>query len=351
MNIDSCGEFGLIERLKKCVTAPTDFVIIGIGDDAAAFRTKPDCIQIMTADAFVEGIHFDLSFASFRDVGWRAMAANLSDVAAAGGAPTWATVCLCVPASCTVESLEELYSGMDAVAAPFGCRIVGGDTTSSPSGLTLSIALLGEVARERMTLRSGVRPGDLFCVTGHLGGSRAGLEVLRRRRSGRPLPDSFGEPVQRYLRPSPRLKEAAAMGNTVPIHAAIDVSDGLSSEIHHLCWMSGVGALIERDAVPIHPDTRDVARLCGEEAMAFAMSGGEDFELLFAVSPGDASSATRAVSEATGTPVTVIGEATPPEEGIRIRPGDGSRVPLPDTGYAHFRGRESPSAQVRNTDS
>jgi thiamine-monophosphate kinase len=341
MNIDSCGEFGLIERLKKCVTAPSNFVIIGICDDAAVFETKPGSLTVMTADALVEGVHFDLSFAPFQDVGWRAMAANLSDIAAMGGHPTWATVCLCIPSSCALESLEALYTGMDAVAAPLGCRIVGGDTTSSPSGLTISIALLGETPRERLTPRSGVKPGDLLCVTGHLGGSRAGREVLRRRRLGRPLEGPFEETTRRYLRPVPRVREAAAMGDAARIHAAIDVSDGLSSEVHHLCRMSRVGARIDGGSVPVHPDTDGVARLCGGEALTFALSGGEDFELLFAVASCDAEKVARAVKDATGTPVSVIGEAVPPEEGIRIRREGEGWTPLAAAGYEHFRGQRS----------
>ena len=291
----------------------------------------------MTADALVEGVHFDLAFASFQDVGWRAMAANLSDVAAAGGCPTWATVCLCVPPSATVESLEALYTGMDAVAAPLGCRIIGGDTTASPSGLTISIAMLGEVRRERLTRRGGAKPGDLFCVTGHLGGSRAGLEVLRRGRAGDAPPARFDEPVRRYLRPTPRVREAAIMGDVVPVHAAIDVSDGLASEIHHLCRTSRVGARIEQTMIPIHAQTEAVARLYDAEPLKFALSGGEDFELLFTVAPGDAERVARAVQEATGTPVSILGEAVPVEEGIRIHRTDGAWHRLDSSGYDHFK--------------
>jgi len=336
MDIGSCGEFSLIERLKKCVTAPPDFVIIGISDDAAAFETGAGRVTVMTADAFVEGVHFDLSFVPFRDLGWRAMAANLSDIAAMGGRPTWATVCLCIPPSCPVESLEALYAGMDDVAAPLGCRVVGGDTTSSPSGLMIAISLLGEVQRERITPRSGVRPGDLFCVTGHLGGARAGLEVLRRRHLGRPLPGHFEAAVKKFLRPVPRVREASALGDAATIHAAIDISDGLSSEVHHLCRMSRVGARIEGGSIPIHAETDAVARLCGEEGLAFALSGGEDFELLFAVAPHDAETVARAVQAATGAPVSVLGEAVPPEEGVRIR-RDGAWHPLANAGYEHFK--------------
>jgi thiamine-monophosphate kinase len=340
MNIDSCGEFSLIERLKKCVTAPSDFVIIGISDDAAAFQTRAGRVTVVTADAFVEGVHFDLSFVPFRDLGWRTMAANLSDVAAMGGRPTWATVCLCIPPSCPVESLEALYAGLDAVAAPLGCRIVGGDTTSSPSGLMIAISLLGEVQRERITPRNGVRPGDLFCVTGHLGGARAGLEVLRRGHLGRPLPGRFEAAVGKFLRPAPRVREAAALGDAAAIHAAIDISDGLSSEVHHLCRMSRAGARIEGGAVPIHAETDAIARLCEEEGLAFALSGGEDFELLFTVAPHDVEAVTRAVQEATGTPVSVIGEAVPPEEGVRIRRA-GAWHPLESSGYEHFKDQRS----------
>ena len=341
MNIDAYGEFSLIERLKKCVTAPADFVIIGISDDAAAFEIEAGKITLMTADALVEGVHFNLSFVPFRDLGWRAMAANLSDIAAMGGWPTWATVCLCTPSACPVEALEALYAGLDAVAAPLGCRIVGGDTTASPSGLMISISLLGQVARERMTPRSGVKPGDLFGVTGHLGGSRAGLEVLRRGQLGRPLPGRFEEAVRKYLNPVPRVREAAAMGDAAVIHAAIDVSDGLSSEVHHLCRMSRVGARIEGGSIPIHADTEAVARRCDAGGLAFALSGGEDFELLFAVAPRDAEGVARAVQDATGTPVTLIGEAVSPEECVQIRGQEGSWQPLPEAGYEHFRDQRS----------
>lgn len=340
MNIGYYGEFFLIERLKKCVTAPPDFVIIGISDDAAAFESRAGCVTLMTADALVEGVHFDLSFVPFRDLGWRAMAANLSDVAAMGGRPTWATVCLCVPPSCPIESLEALYAGLDAVAAPFGCRIVGGDTTSSPSGLMIAISLLGEVQRERITPRSGVKPGDLFCVTGHLGGARAGMEVLRKRHLGRPMSGHFEAAVEKFLRPVPRVREAAAMGDAAAIHAAIDISDGLSSEVHHLCRMSRAGARIESTSVPIHPETDAIARLCEEEGLSFALSGGEDFELLFTVATRDAETVARAVQAATGTPVSVIGEAVPPQEGVRIR-RDGAWHPLESSGYEHFKDQRS----------
>lgn len=333
MKIDSCGEFGLIDRLKKCVTSPKDFVILGNGDDAAVFESKPGLLTVMTADALVEGVHFDLGFASFQDVGWRAMAANLSDVAATGGSPTFGTVCICVPPDCTVKSLEALFEGMDAVAAPLGCRIIGGDTTASLHGLTISIAMLGEVTRDRITARGGVKQGDLFCVTGHLGGSRAGLEVLRRGLSA----ESFNEVVRRYLRPVPRVREALVMGDSAPVHAAIDVSDGLASELHHLCRTSRVGARIEQSMIPIHPETASVARACDADGLGFALSGGEDFELLFTVAPRDADHVIQAVRSATGTPVTVVGEAVTAADGVRIRKPEGTWLPLADTGYDHFR--------------
>ena len=188
-----------------------------------------------------------------------------------------------------------------------------------------------------MTPRGGAKSGDLFCVTGHLGGSRAGLETLRRGHS----PGRFDEPVRRYLRPVPRVREASVMGDAAPIHAAIDVSDGLASEIHHLCRVSRVGARIEQTAIPIHPDTDAVARLCEAEALAFALSGGEDFELLFSVAPGDAEQVARAVKDATGAPVSVLGEAVPTEEGVCIRRTDGIWHRLDRSGYDHFKNVQS----------
>ena len=336
MNTGDYEEFTLIERLKKCVTEAGNFVIIGVGDDAAALKVEEGRIILMTADSLVEGVHFDLSFVPYSDLGWRAMTANLSDVAAMGGRPIGATVCICIPPSCAAASLEELYAGMDAVASRFECRIVGGDTTSSHSDLTISISILGEVEHERLTPRSKVKPGDLLCVTGHLGGSRAGLEVLQRRKLGVPLPGSFDEAVKRYLKPIPRLKESTVMGDTVPIHAAIDISDGISSEIHHLCRMSQVGARIEGGAIPLHPDIHGVARLCNREPQSFALSGGEDFELLFAVDSRDAKTVSDAVERETGTPISVVGEAVPRDEGVSIRDKGEAWRPLEDAGFKHF---------------
>ncbi|MCK4591780.1 MAG: thiamine-phosphate kinase, partial [Candidatus Latescibacteria bacterium] len=181
MEINNISEFGLIERIKKWVTPADSSVLIGIGDDAAVVEDQPGLYRLITTDAFVEGVHFKREFATPWQIGWKMMAANLSDIAAMGGKPQWAVICVAFPEAVSVEEVEELYRGMDAVCSEFGCSIVGGDTSLSPDRILISIAVIGEVEKERLTLRRDAKIGDAICVTGDLGGSQAGLEVLKEK--------------------------------------------------------------------------------------------------------------------------------------------------------------------------
>ncbi len=336
MNITDLGEFGLIDRIKKCVTTPQKFVIIGIGDDTAVLEAEDGNLLLFASDTLVEGVHFKREHIPFCDVGWRAMAANVSDIAAMGGEPVCALVSLCLSKKMDVEDVEALYSGMDRVGSEFGCPIIGGDTTSSPDSAVISISVLGRTNKERLTLRSGAHIGDTICLTGALGGSKAGLELLSRTANFNLDSADIDYLKERYRRPYPRISEAFAMGDVASIHAAIDISDGLSSEMNHICRESNKGAQIFSDKVPIHSATRQVAAQDSSTGMEYALSGGEDFELLFTLGESDVQKVKSSLQERTGTPMSVIGNITDPKEGIHIVYGDGKKEKLESSGYRHF---------------
>ena len=330
MKINSIGEFGVIERIKRWVTPGDSSVLIGIGDDAAVIEDQPGLYRLITTDAFVEGIHFKREFATPWQIGWKTMAANLSDIAAMGGNPRWAVVCLAFPGTMSVGEVEELYRGMDAVCSEFGCSIVGGDTSLSPDRMLISIAVIGEVEKERLALRRSAKIGDAICVTGDLGGARAGLEVLKEKGQ------TDEKVVKRHLEPTPRVKEARTMGEVAQIHAMIDISDGLSSEVHHICRESGVGARLFAVQVPIFPDAKQVASRQVRSTLDYALNGGEDFELLFTLSPMDVERLRAHLLSNTGTRVTIIGEIVESEKGVVIVGEDGRERELTSLGYQHF---------------
>ena len=261
MKINSIGEFGLIERIKKCLAPGDSSVLVCIGDDAAVVKDHPGLYRLITSDAFVEGVHFKRESATPWQIGWKTMAANISDIAAMGGEPRWAVVCVALPEAVSVEEVEELYRGMDALCSEFGCTIVGGDTSLSPNRMLISIAVIGEVEKERLTLRRGAKIGDAICVTGDLGGSQAGLDVLKEKGA------TDEDVVRRHLEPTPKVRETRAMGDIARIHAMIDISDWLSSEMHHICRESRVGARLFAVQIPICPGGQ---RGCPETEQAAA---------------------------------------------------------------------------------
>jgi thiamine-monophosphate kinase len=330
MKINSIGEFGLIERIKGWVTPGDSSVLIGIGDDAAVVEDRSGLYRLITTDAFVEGVHFKREFATPWQIGWKTMAANLSDIAAMGGNPRWAVVCVVFPEAVSVEEVEELYRGMDAVCSEFGCSIVGGDTSLSPDRILISITVIGEVEKKKLTLRRSAKIGDAICVTGDLGGAQAGLDVLKEKGK------TDQKVVERHLEPTPRVNEARTMGEIGRIHAMIDISDGLSSEVHHICRESGVGARLFAVQVPVSPDAKQVASRQGRSPLDYALNGGEDFELLFTVSPGDVERVRSHLLNDTGTQVAIIGEIVGAGKGVVIVGDDGKEGKMPRLGYQHF---------------
>jgi thiamine-monophosphate kinase len=255
-------------------------VLVGIGDDAAVWQPSRSNRSVITTDALIEGVHFSRTWMSLEDVGWRAMAANASDIAAMGARGVLATVALGLPEGFGPDAVLELYRGLTACARATSCAVAGGDLTRAPV-LTIAITVVGEVRATHLKLRSGARPGDALAVTGPLGASRAGL--LHARGDVRLSVPLARAATAAHCRPAPRMREGRFLAASRSVHAMMDCSDGLSTDLSRLLAASGVGARIE--AVPVDPCAREAAEQLGEDPAAFALAGGEDYELLVAVAP------------------------------------------------------------------
>ena len=330
------AEFDLIGRIRRVVGPPGPGTLIGIGDDTAVYE-PPGQLELLTCDAFVEGVHFRRDFATFEEIGAKCMVANISDVAAMGGFPARAVLSICVPPDMTDDDVDALYRGALAVCARYGAEVVGGDTVSSLSGLALSIALTGSADRDHVVTRAGAVVGDAVVVTGEIGGSEAGLRALVER-----LPVEGGVPdaIRRHLKPSARVAEARALIEVATPHAMIDVSDGLSSDVWHIAEESRVGIRLEADRIPLAPCAIEVAGLLGVDPIELALASGEEFELVVTIPKAEVERASEHVEAVTGTKVTCIGEVVSVEEGCIIVRRDGVASRLERGGYEHLKGGE-----------
>ncbi|HEY6838741.1 MAG TPA: thiamine-phosphate kinase [Geobacteraceae bacterium] len=327
MKLGQIGEFGLIDRIAARVTASRQ-VNIGIGDDAAAVAPSPGMLTLVTTDMLVEGIHFDLALTDARSLGRKALSVNLSDIAAMGGNPRQALLALAIPRELPVEFLDSFIDGVLSRGTEFDVTLIGGDTCASPSGLTISITVMGEQLPERVVSRGGARPGDLIFVTGTLGDSALGLELLRRG-----IRD--GGPVTRHLDPAPRVREGVALAATGLPTAMIDVSDGLLADLGHILRLSQVGACLELAQLPLSESFTAEGQGSSSDPFGLALSGGEDYELLF-TAPPSAEAAIRSLLASHATLVTVIGHITTAGE-LRISAPDGGEYRPQRQGYNHFQ--------------
>jgi thiamine-monophosphate kinase len=326
MQVSEVGEFALIQRLAGILgQAPPPELVVGIGDDAAVWRAGAAYL-VATTDTLVEGVHFLPAALPWADLGWKALAVNVSDIAAMGARPLFALVTLALPPGTPVAGVDALYGGLSDCAARFGVAIVGGDIVRAPQ-VSLTVALLGQAETRRgrplLLLRSGARPGDVIAVTGSLGDAAAGLRLLRQ---GVPP----GDPrTVAQLRPDPPLgvaQQAARLG----IACGIDVSDGLLQDVAHICRMSGLSALLRAAAVPVGQTARQEFPA---EALALASTGGEDYQMVFA----GPRALIRRLRSLSGAVLTEIGEMRegPPE--VRLLDEAGAEVRFASAGWDHLR--------------
>lgn len=338
------GEFELIRRLRRTLPIPSSLsssVEVGIGDDAAVLKPRAGYVLLATTDLLAERIHFNLSYTTYRQLGYKALMVNLSDLAAMGGIPRYVLIALALTARETLHDVQALYTGIRSACRPAGAVVVGGDTSASRTGLFLSITVLGEAKTREVLRRSGARAGDRLYVTGTLGDARAGLEILTaarvdpRRRTGRARNNAFL--TERHLAPSARLKEARLLAEGGLASAAIDLSDGLAGDLRHICEESGVGGIIEAARLPISPALIAHARARHREPTEYALIGGEDYELLFTVPPRSVPRVNTLIRQGR-MQATDIGAITNKHRGLRVIGADRLVRPLRAKSYEHSIG-------------
>lgn len=334
MEISQLGEFGLIDRLTQGLPTVNPSTIRGVGDDCAVIRNH-DTDMLVTTDLLLEGVHFDLTYVPLKHLGYKSAIVNFSDVYAMNGTPKQITVSLGISKRFTVEHIEELYSGIRLACEIYGVDLVGGDTTSSRQGLVISITCIGEADPDKIVTRSGAKDTDLICVSGDLGAAYMGLQLLEREKVASVGQKDF-EPnfagkeylVERQLKPEARkdiVRELAQAG-IVPT-AMMDVSDGLSSELMHICNDSGVGCRVFEERIPIDYQTAIMAEEIDMNVITAALNGGEDYELLFTVPLHSHDK----VKDLPG--VKVIGHITKPELGCAMVTRDVAEIPLQAQGW------------------
>ena len=338
-SLTTVGEFGLIQRLRRQWPTSSPRVVQGIGDDAAILQPSPGQQLLVSTDVFIEGVHFDLTFQSPRDVGFRAATANLSDIAAMGGNPLYLLVSMAIPGHLPITRVRAWYRGLRDACRPYTVDLIGGDTSSSLHHAFLSLTIMGTIQANRSLTRNRAKVGDHVYVTGTLGDSRAGLHVLRTRANTRPrvrLRKDEHWLAQRHLRPTPRIVVGQLLARQGIAHAAIDLSDGLSGDICHVCEESRVGVEIWATALPLSSHLRTFAKHNEVDPVEFALRGGDDYELLF-TAPSNHHQKVFDVAQKTKVSISRIGTIQPKPFGRRLTYDRGRTRTLMKQSYTHFR--------------
>ncbi|MEZ5103696.1 MAG: thiamine-phosphate kinase [Draconibacterium sp.] len=335
-NISELGEFGLIERITSQVQIKNKSTIKGIGDDAAILDYGEKMV-VVSSDLLTEGVHFNLMYVPLKHLGYKAVVVNLSDICAMNAIPKQIVVNIAISSKFSVEAVDELYSGIHLACEKYGVDLVGGDTTSSLTGMTISITVLGEAFKDEIVYRNGAKPNDLLCVTGDLGGAYMGLQLLERENEVfkvneymQPQLEGFHYILERQLKPEARVDIVSAFKKLgIKPTSMIDISDGLSSEIHHLCKNSNVGCNVYEEKIVMDYQTRVMAEELNINPLVAALNGGEDYELLFTVSMND-------YDKIKNDPdFTIIGHITEASEGLNLITTGGSSIRLEAQGWNH----------------
>ncbi len=335
--IAELGEFGLIERLTKNIQLRNNTTFKGVGDDAAVMDYGNKCV-VFSTDLLTEGVHFNLMYVPLKHLGYKAVIVNLSDIYAMNARPRQITVNLALSGKFSVEAVEELYSGIYLACENYEIDLIGGDTTSSLTGLTISISALGEANKKDLVYRGGARPGDLLCVSGDLGGAYLGLQLLEREnevfkvnQEMQPQLQGYDYILARQLKPEARVDVINAFEKLqIKPSSMIDISDGLSSEIMHLCKNSKVGCRLYEEKIPMDNQTKQMAGELNINPLVAALNGGEDYELLFTLAPEDAKKI------GNDPDFTIIGQITESSQGINLITLGGSEIPLQAQGWKHL---------------
>lgn len=334
MKLAELGEFDLIERIKKSYGSENGQIVRGIGDDAAALKVDTDSLVLTTTDMLLENVHFDLKYFSPYDLGKKAIAVNISDIAAMGGSPRWILTSIGLPEFVDDAFVEQFYKGMSCLFDRFGIKLIGGDTVASKGGVVINVQLIGTVKQKELILRRGARAGDQVFVTGTLGDSSAGLEILKKGLWGEKNRDEYEDIVSRHLTPSPRVDEARYLAAGEVVTSMIDISDGLIQDLNHICNESNVQGKVWIDEVPLSDSYKYVSKEM-ELSRHLSLCGGEDYELLFTVPP-DKIGFVESFKEKFSCGVTCIGEIY---QGNGVIVYDQHKVPveLDVCGYDHFK--------------
>jgi len=333
LKFSEIGEFGFIESIKKeCITSLKG-VIKGIGDDCAVFGPYSGRVLLFTTDMLVEDIHFLRDKLTHYQLGWKAIAVNLSDIAAMGGRPLYILISLAIPAKTNVELIQDLYKGMKDICEHYTVNILGGDTVASPDKLIINISLIGDTKEEEVIYRSGARSGDKIYLTGNVGDSFAGLKILKNEISP---PNSIGSHfIKVHNEPKPLIETGRIIATSGLASAMIDLSDGLLSDLGHICKESGVGAMLFRSKIPLSSELKLLASRTKFNPLDLALSGGEDYILLVTVHEANSKDFELLFKDKRPSPLYLIGEIRE-EEGIRMVNDDGSIEEIDIRGFNHF---------------
>ena len=336
INLKDLGEFGLIKRLTKKIKLFNDNTLLGPGDDAAIINSSKEIL--VSSDMLVEGIHFDMAFTPLKHLGYKSVIVNISDIYAMNGIPKQITVGLAISSKYTLEAIEEFYDGILLACEKYKIDVIGGDITSCINGLTISITAIGEAMKKEIVKRSGAKENDLLITTGDLGGAYMGLNVLQREKevwksnpNMQPELDNFNYILERQLKPEARrdVIEFLKKCDVIPT-SMIDISDGLASEVFHICTSSNVGCQLYEEKIPIDPQTYQTSMDFNINPTVSALNGGEDYELLFTINQKD-------YEKIKNDPnLTVIGHITKKSQGINLIGNGDTSTPLQAQGWNHF---------------
>lgn len=337
-DIGSLGEFGLIHKLTENNIQRQPSTLKSVGDDAAVIENN-DEVTLVATDMLVEGIHFDLMYTPLKHLGYKAVVVNVSDIYAMNAEPRQITVSIAISSKYSLEAIQELYDGIYTACKMYNVDLVGGDTTSSPKGLTISITAIGQAKKEDVVYRNGAKPGDIICATGDFGAAYLGLQILEREKriylehpGVQPELEKAQYLIERQLKPEAQRGAIAYFKkNKLKPTSMMDVSDGLASDLMHICHQSDVGAYIEESKVPIHPDAELMAIDLHLDPITCALHGGEDYELLFTIDEKDLDKI-RFMPE-----VFIIGEIVDKKDGISLHTSGGNIHKLTSQGWNHFR--------------